>query len=558
MFCKKCGKELEEGTLFCPFCGQKQTEELKNAEKAEEQISNKKLMLTGAVMAVVILAVIAVFKLIGKEPEKHAAVNVAVEESAEIENVSKEPQKEKTEEESVDSADSETIQTTTEGEGKETESEETEVKAEKKSQVSHMTIGENEYFGENEYWFDEDGALTKASGDWDIDIQYLTDSEGNKVKGNMAERLIDMTSVDEIWNEGFLPCCNTKGHLIESNSIIVNGGGTQSTTYTHDGENIAEAQTVYQDDTMYRRVTDISFQYEEDHDQIVLSMHEVSSDFEGEFWDMFTCSFDGDKLVECIYDADSSRGYDADSSRIRVYDGSGNLVREKHDFKMSDDYTDETTYQYDSRGNLIKCERLNLTEENGVEKENSVDTDVYQYDENGYITQQESEAHKTREGNPYEDFQAVIDFQYDDNGNMVQEKLKNETLRYDEAGTVVEQSVYDRNYIWEYDTEGKLTYYSYLSSSTGGEVVEAASTYLYDEQGRLTEVLVDGETAMTIGYTDAGMLEQIDVVKEIENGNSVEWKLINSLLPAEEIAEIQLFSFDGYSIMNRNMMIEYR
>lgn len=552
MFCKKCGKELEEGTSFCPFCGQKQTEEeLKNAEKAEEQISNKKLMLTGAVMAVVILAVIAVFKLIGKEPEKDAAVNVAVEESAETETVSKEQQKEKSEEESVDPADSETLQTTTEGEGKETELEETEleeteVKAEKKPQVSHMTIGENEY------WFDEDGDLTKARGDRDIDIQYLTDSEGNKVRGNMAERLVDMTSIPEIWNVGFLPCCNTKGHLIKN--IVWNS--VQSTIYIHDGENIAEAQAVYQDDTMYRRVTDISFQYEEDHDQIVLSIHEVSSDFEGEFRDTFTCSFDGDKLAECVYDADSSRSY-GDSSRIRAYDGNGNLVKEKYDFAMDDasDYT--TVYQYDSRGNLVKCESVNLVEENGVEKENSVDTDVYQYDENGYITRQESEAHKTREGNPYEDFQAVIDFQYDDNGNMVQEKLKNETLRYDETGTVVEQSAYGRNYIWEYDTEGKLTYYSYLSSSTGGEVVEAASTYLYDEQGQLTEILVDGETAMTIGYTDAGMPEQIDVVKEIENGNSVEWSLIDSLLPAEEKAEIELFQIFPW-IMNKNVVIEYR
>lgn len=550
MFCKKCGKELEEGTLFCPFCGQKQTEEeMKNAEKTEEQISNKKLMLTGAVMAVVILAVICVFKLIGKEPEKDAAVNVAVEESAETATVSKEPQKEKSEEESVDPADSETLQTTTEEEGKETEPAETEVKTEKKPQVSHMTIGENEY------WFDEDGDLTKARGDQDIDIQYLTDSEGNKVKGNMAERLIDMTSVSEIWNVGFLPCCNTKGHLIEN--IVWNG--VQSTIYTHDGGSITEAQTVYQDNTGYRRVTDISFQYEEDHDQIVLSAHEVSSDFEGELRDTFTCSFDGDKLVECVYDADSSRGYDADSSRNREYDGNGNLVREKYDFKMNDDYTDETIYQYDGRGNLVKCESVHLIEENGVEKENSVNTDVYQYDESNNMIRQESESHTIREGSLYEDFQSVIDFQYDNNGNKLQEKLKNETLRYDEAGTVVEQSAYDRNYIWEYDTEGKLTYYSYLSSSTGGEVVEASSTYLYDEQGRLAEILVDGETAMKVGYTEAGMLGQIDVVKEIENGNSVERRLIDSLFSAEEKAEIELFQIFFPSILNKNenVAIEY-
>lgn len=45
MFCKKCGKELEDGVIFCQFCGQKQTESTgENVSKKEEQISDKKLM----------------------------------------------------------------------------------------------------------------------------------------------------------------------------------------------------------------------------------------------------------------------------------------------------------------------------------------------------------------------------------------------------------------------------------------------------------------------------------------------------------------------------------
>lgn len=33
MFCKKCGKELKEGEIYCPECGQKQDEEIKEEKK---------------------------------------------------------------------------------------------------------------------------------------------------------------------------------------------------------------------------------------------------------------------------------------------------------------------------------------------------------------------------------------------------------------------------------------------------------------------------------------------------------------------------------------------
>ena len=150
-----------------------------------------------------------------------------------------------------------------------------------------------------------------------------------------------------------------------------------------------------------------------------------------------------------------------------------------------------------------------------------------------------------------------MNYQYDANGNKVQQKRSDESLQYDEAGTVVKQSSFVRNYIWEYDTEGKLILYSFVASSTGNDVIEVKSEYLYDEQGQLSEILVGGETAMSISYTEAGTLQQIDFVKEIENANGIEWSLIENLIPEEVKAEVELLLWLP-SISNKKVIIEYR
>lgn len=93
MFCSKCGKELEDGAAFCQFCGQKQTEDSsekteKEAGKREEQIGNKQLLLAGVVIAAVILAVIAGFKLVVGDRKEKAAGEIATQETAQEENAS--------------------------------------------------------------------------------------------------------------------------------------------------------------------------------------------------------------------------------------------------------------------------------------------------------------------------------------------------------------------------------------------------------------------------------------------------------------------------------------
>ena len=541
MFCKKCGKELENGAVFCQFCGQKQTENVEeNVQKKEEQMSNKKLILAGTVMAAAILAVIAVFKLFIEDKGNDVADNMTVKETTEIENVAEE----KSEKEVIDTVDSEDGQAAVE------EMETAEAEEAEEMQVSHMAIGENEY------WFDEDGDLIKIveEGGDTLDIQYLTDAVGNKVKGNMSEKFIDMVSVPEISSEGLVPCCNTKGYLFES--LIWSGEQQEQHTYMYDSGNIIEAQVTYQGDSGERKM-DASFQYDEGNNQIVISVHVVSTLYgdNDEYQFVYTCSFKGDKLVKLVCDSDSPGV--AINYREREYDNSGNLTREKSGFTTSTNHTDETIYQYDGNGNLLECNRVHQSEYEGVEKASEVYIDVYQYDEIGNMVKMEGGLHNTQEGRQSSDNNYIVNYQYDANGNKVQQKRSDESLQYDEAGTVVKQSSFVRNYIWEYDTEGKLILYSFVASSTGNDVIEVKSEYLYDEQGQLSEILVGGETAMSISYTEAGTLQQIDFVKEIENANGIEWSLIENLIPEEVKAEVELLLWLP-SISNKKVIIEYR
>lgn len=584
MFCKKCGKELEDGTAFCQFCGQNQAEDVaEKAEKKEAQISNKQLFLAGAVMAAVILAVIAGFRLIGGEKETNLAENAVEEEAVKTETDLEEAAKEKPVEEAH-----ETIAPQTEGETDETV-EAAEAEKEEKHQISHIVAGENEY------WFDEDGDLVRAKeGAQTLEIQYLTDAEGKKVE--ISERMRDIlenigVSVHDIY--GIL--YNTKGYLLTSWNWDYGDGSTTKETCTYDGENIVKMQMTetgngggWSEDT--------SFRYDEGTDQITISQHTIDlrEGMNSEYWNEYSCIFEGDKLTE--YLIDNSDGFDV--HRVKEYDAGGNLVRDKFDYNTGDDHTEVTIYQYDGSGNLLVCEKAEKSEYKGEERENTVTTDKYQYDEKGNRIKQESEMQKTREGKKYENHTIIeyqfdekgnrikeesetqgtregkkyedhttIEYQFDEKGNEIQEKANGGCNNYNEAGIAVEQSVWERNNIWEYDAEDRLTYHSDLRTSTGSDIYKYESAYLYDEQGRLTEILTDGETAMLLSYMDEEMVGQADLLKKIENVKGIdsqarfESNVVKELIPNGEMEEIHFFSNDAdiNSIFCENdIVIEYR
>lgn len=509
MFCKKCGKKLQDGTAFCPFCGQKQMEDVSGKEeKKTEQFSNKHLFLTGAVMAAVILAVIAGFKLVGREK----AGEPFEEEAAQEGEVTAEEEPVTAEEEPV-TAEGEPV--TAEGEPVTTEEEPVaEPEATVKPSISHIAAGENSY------WFDEDGDLVEVKeGTYRQEFQYLTDAEGKKVKGKIAEKMLDIRDAEntDMMYVSMYVCAvpyNAKGHLLE-NWNWEGDWSSGSAAYAHDGENMMEIHLMEQRSDGESDDSKSSLRYDEENNQLMISSQ---MDGSNESVENFTYFFDGNNVTGYIYDSP----YRDRITEEREYDASGNLIRKKYE---DADTISETVCQY-------------------------------QFDTYGNMTRQVKKIQEKREDKKSYEDHITIDFQYDESGNKVQEKFNQESMEYDEAGTLVKQSGWDRNYIWEYDTEGRLVYYSSLFSSTGNDVKERESEYLYDEQGRLTEILTDGETVMVFSYSDEGVLRQIDLEKELEGKNFIEWSVIENLFPKGEMAEIVFFG--GDVLKGENIVIEYR
>lgn len=565
MFCKKCGKELEDGTAFCKFCGKNQAEDVaEKAEKKEAQISNKQLFLAGAVMAAVILAVIAGFRLIGGEKETNLAENTVEEEAVKTETDLADAANEKPVEEAH-----ETTAPQTEGEMDET-AEEAEAEKEEKHQISHIVAGENEF------WFDEDGDLVRAkSGSGTLDISYLTltDSAGEQIKGEMTERLLDMETLS-IGGVGVTVggigigelLCNSKGHMLKSYNCDYGEDGTSNAVYTYDGENITEIQRselIHEMEEGIDRNWNVVNTFRYDEDKIFVSYHNSGDDYGTyDIKEDYIYCFEGNKVTEYVLEYVEGSDPEKKAGDIYIakeYDNSGNIVKEK---EVYCDTTWETVFQYDNMGNLIRSDETKRVEDS--EMTNGITISKYQYDENGNgVKQEESETQETKGSKEYEDY-TTIEYQFDEKGNKIQNNFKLESLDFDEDGTVVRQRVWERNYIWEYDAEDRLTYHSYLGSSPGFDIYKYESAYLYDEQGRLTEISTDGETAMEISYTDEGILRQIDVVKELEDKGVIEWNVMKNLFPNGEMDELEFCSElltdsgDRTFLHTGSIVIEYR
>lgn len=541
MYCKKCGKELNDGTKFCQYCGQEQTESIAENKEKNDNISNKQLVIAGVIIAVVILAVIGVFKLIVREPKEDVTADIPVEtesgsEAQHAENMEAEnPEKEVSEPD-----ESETYKET---DKPAEESETSEPETVKTSQISHIVTDEHEY------WFDEDGDVIKVkSDDGTLDIQYLTDSMGNKVEGKISERLINMSSeIQDMAIFSVEEFCSPNGYLIESkNYVSTSGLYDYFEVYTYDGKNITTYQHTKLSDEGYNRV--LSFQYE--LDRIIVS--ETGEDnTDTTLSGVYTFFFDGNEMVECVCDDDYINSYQI----TWKYDENGKLLSEKADYDYVSNVSNTSSvadeYSYDTEGNLIRHEHTYTDEYDGVES-SYVKIEAFQYDKDGNELKEESQNISTEKGIKKSETYATIDSQYDENGNKVQVSSNSKSFDYDETGTAVKQSVFDLNYIWEYDAEGKMIYYSFLSSSTGNNINECKEEYLYDEQGRLTEIRTDGETSVTISYTGDGLLQQINELKD--NKLFMNSELISEMLPEYVMATMDYFADN----VGNNIKIEYR
>lgn len=545
MYCKKCGKELDDGKAFCPYCGQKQGEEIEESTpQKENHMSDKKIYAIGAVGAVVILAVIAIVKLVGRN---NAAENsIVVNENATVEDIdgTKEVQK--------STLDSTTV-TEKESENTEKNSEDSNLGEAVNVQVASVKIGENEY------WFDEDGDLIRAKdGNKEINISYLTDSGQNKVEYNPTMWGALLTTEYDGTPLGLLGISffNANNHLckrVEYKSE--NGELLQSSEFSYDDKN--NLIKVNEMSTEYDWTSEILIDYENESNQIVFtdyyddlsdSDHHISKytyDFNNDdklakFTFDFSANAESGRTTEYTYDEKGNLICKKETTSIGVrtidynYDENRNVIIEEiHEDGTND--TNRTEYQYDEKGNLVRSEQISyLTYENGITELNA-DSSFY---------------NKAVSAN---DHKQIYEYQYDDNGNMTSWYRGIESSNYDENGTLIQQSSSDWYQMREYNEDGKLTTYTWLASGTGSDVTDDTSEYLYDEQGRLIEITINGETAVTISYTDTGLLAGIDSVKET---NTIDWDVIYNLLPETERDIMEVFGFLNYR--NQDIIVEYR
>ncbi len=548
MYCKKCGKELEDNAVFCQYCGQKQDKEnekeketgKKKTTKETGEVSNKKLFLLGTVIAVVILAVIGVVKLAGKSKEDAPVGQLAIKED--VEEKKEEDMTPENEPELKEEKDK--AETAEDG----TTEEETKNPAEE-SQVGDLPESENplvKYMkvGDSECWFDEDGDLVKmTNGDsfLSMEIQYVTDAEGNKVCGEQNYLSNSETSIGTILPSFY----NDKYHLI-NNIYYKSDSETESYEFLYDENNkliteervweIAEASENWQYHGEYL-ANKILLEYLENGNKVMISEQQTSANGNDDYTSKEEISLDNGNIVS-LYWKSHAGDSDSEISKEWEYDTNGNTTRKSENYNYflngSKDSTSyqEYKYDYDENKNVIR-------EESNIDGE--IDTTVYQYDENGNLLRREIGGEKNK---------WIFAYQYDEAGRQTKYEKKTEIWNYDEEGNMTQQTTSDYNNIYEYDEEGKLISYAYLHSSTEDDVVSYDSRYIYDEQGRLSEIKVDEETAVTISYNEAGLPEKIDSVIEVDN-NAIYWQLIYDLLPQDEMVQ----SYADYE--NQDIMIEY-
>lgn len=173
--------------------------------------------------------------------------------------------------------------------------------------------------------------------------------------------------------------------------------------------------------------------------------------------------------------------------------GDFKIVYTKELYK-SGKYSDDITYEYDEKGNMIL--KVNINEDGDVDRY------TYEYDENGNLI---SEEHV---GPDWYEYQYT--YGYDENGNMLFSKAayedgdqKQSTYQYDEKGNLISEVSIDRNgdkyqYAYAYDENGNMIYKEDVRS--GGDTY--STQYNYDENGNLVMETQDyGMTGMTTQYT---------------------------------------------------------
>lgn len=354
--------------------------------------------------------------------------------------------------------------------------------------------------------------------------QYHLDSNGNKVCGDI-DYLEAISDAIFSSNGSGTKCFSSSGHLIDNNVIVMNPDFEERISFEYDDQNRPVKVTVIRSDDSYYNIEYI-LEYKDAEQQVIIS---ASGDFHGDSTE--TMTFNGKRLVSDTYCCPP------DVTRVTEYDNNGNLIRDSW-------WGQEHKWQYDENQNLIRHE---VWDENEC-----IEVYEYLYDDNGREIKSESNVHGKGfimgYSNATDETQTTIDSQYDSNGYLIKREITRAKQLYDGAGNIITDTSSNQIEIWEYDNEERMTAYSYLSKSSKEDLIESNIRYLYDEHGKLTEIMANGETFIMISYTDTGMLQKITPVKETEY--KMDYSPLLDLAPYDYLK--------NYNYIYNDTIIEYR
>ncbi len=479
MYCKNCGKELQDGAKVCPFCNEKTQEDEKD-KGGRQAGSSRTVYLIGAGLGLAI--VLAVFFIMRggtheSAPEaEEAALAVATAEQESSAGESEQAQ------ESIQ----ETTQVQLETEHEESvEESSTEAQERVVSYVKSVLLEDSKTY---EYWYDEDGDFIREECDdfandeydYSLTMEYLRDENGNKIPGdkNRMETLLTFFKYYSDW----FPLLQNSGYLIYKAES--SDGFFMENKY--DGQNrLVES-----------RIEDgiVTYTYEESDGQTKVNCtfvcdDDLSSRWHPEHPDYASVTYDANGCLT-EYEVNTwlkaDEGYSIYRQKFE-YDSEGK-VTQRSEYRYDPELDSESEfvheYAYDDKGNMIKdTSKSSYNNESG-----DGSSDEYQYNENGDPIQRDS----------YND--SVI-WEYDEKG-----RLTCKTDYYFSGG--VGAPVIEFMYEYEYDN-GDRPQTVYFNAKEDDKTTAYKVGYRYDAQGRLTEILMDDKAVIKASYAADGALTNL-------------------------------------------------
>ncbi len=510
MYCKNCGKELQDGAKVCPFCNEKIQEDEKD-KGGRQAGSSRTVYLIGAGLGLAIVLVVFFIMRGGthesaREAEEAAlAVATAEQESstreaeeAALAVATAEQESSAREAEQTQESIQETTQVQLETEHEETvEESSTEAQERVVSYVKSVSLEGSKTY---EYWYDEDGDFIREECDdfandeydYSLTMEYLRNENGNKIPGD-KNRMETLLTFFKYYGEWF-PLLQNSGYLIYKAES--SDGFFMENKY--DGQNrLVES-----------RIEDgiVTYTYEESDGQTKVN-------------GTFVCD---DDL--------SSRWHPEHPDYASVtYDANGCLT------------------EYEVNTWLKAEEGYSAYGENFKEEGYSIYRQKFEYDSEGKVTQRSEYLY-----DPGLDSESefVHEYTYDDKGNMIKDTSKHsynnessdessDEYQYNENGDPIQRDSYNDSVIWEYDAKGRLTCKTdyFFSGGVGAPVIEFTYEYEYDDgnrpqtvyfnakeddkttaykvgyrydaQGRLTEILMDDKAVIKASYAADGALTKL-------------------------------------------------